>query len=69
MNGAFKIRIQREAAVEKMSVGDLILDREYVIEKLTCITTQYGPSVIAVVKVAEDEHLGGGIPAKGRPNE
>ena len=52
---SFKERIQKEAAVEKISVGDLTPEREYGIETLRRTTTQYGPCVIAVMKAAEED--------------
>jgi hypothetical protein len=37
---SFKKRIQKEAAVEKISVGELTPEREYAVEQLAKTTTQ-----------------------------
>jgi hypothetical protein len=53
---AFKARIMADAAVEKISVGDLTIDRPYNIHQLKCITTQYGACVVALMKAVEEDY-------------
>lgn len=52
---SFKARIIAEAKIEKISVGDLIPDREYNVLQLSGVLTKYARTIVAVMEAGEED--------------